>query len=120
MSHNSLHFHRFASHLCRVRTAMALGNVSRRFSSSFPDRPIEKVADGHPSAARFSVLSYNILSDTLLGQHSELYETCDAENLSWQRRGPHIVEEIISHEPDVSKKEVDMLQGFNLHTVVSK
>lgn len=51
----------------------------------------------------FSVLSYNILSQRLLEQHSYLYDHQyqDKEQLLWNRRFFNLVGEILYNKPDI-------------------
>lgn len=49
----------------------------------------------------FSVLSYNILSQRLLEQHSYLYPSQDQQQLQWNQRFYNLVGEILYNKPDI-------------------
>ena len=50
----------------------------------------------------FSVLSYNILSDELLWQTTQLYTDCPGWTLQWEYRKDNLIREIESYNADVS------------------
>lgn len=50
---------------------------------------------------RFTLVSYNILSQTLLNDHSYLYTSCNPKDLEWPKRGHRIVSELISNKADI-------------------
>ncbi|KAI9327777.1 Endonuclease/exonuclease/phosphatase [Obelidium mucronatum] len=49
----------------------------------------------------FSVMSYNVLSDTLLNRHPHLYKNTDDKYLDWDYRSRLIIKEIMYLLPDV-------------------
>lgn len=80
---------------------------------------------------KFSVVTYNILSQTLLNQHSYLYMRCNPQDVRWPTRGPRIVSKIIAHQADIiCLQEVDCkeleellqpkLKKFNYECVYKK
>lgn len=50
---------------------------------------------------RFTLVSYNILSQSLLNDHLYLYTGCNSKDLEWPRRGHRIVSELISNQADI-------------------
>lgn len=50
---------------------------------------------------RFTLVSYNILSQSLLHEHSFLYTDCDPKDLEWPRRGHRIVSELLDNQADI-------------------
>lgn len=54
-----------------------------------------------PYAFRFSITSYNILSQNLLENHSELYEHCHPSDLKWPERGLRIRDELLRSDSDI-------------------
>ena len=53
-------------------------------------------------SVKFSVMSYNILSDNLMKAHPELYVKCDKADLVWNTRWEGIKQQIRQHDwPDV-------------------
>lgn len=50
---------------------------------------------------RFTLVSYNILSQTLLNEHRYLYSNCNPVDLEWPRRGNRIVTELIQNRADI-------------------
>lgn len=50
---------------------------------------------------RFTLVSYNILSQSLLNEHSFLYTDCDPKDLEWPRRGHKIVNELLDNRADI-------------------
>lgn len=50
---------------------------------------------------RFTLVSYNILSQTLLNDHSYLYTSCNPKDLEWPRRGHRIISELVSNKADI-------------------
>lgn len=50
---------------------------------------------------RFTIVSYNILSQTLLNNHDVLYTECDYKDLEWPNRGHRIVNELLHNQADV-------------------
>lgn len=52
-------------------------------------------------AFRFKLVSYNVLSQTLLCQHDHLYKLCQSINLSWPDRGYRILKKILSCKADI-------------------
>lgn len=50
---------------------------------------------------RFTLVSYNILSQTLLNDHRYLYSNCNPVDLEWPRRGNRIVTELIQNRADI-------------------
>lgn len=51
--------------------------------------------------SRFTLVSYNILSQTLLNDHIYLYTNCNPRDLEWPRRGQRIVSELIRNRADI-------------------
>lgn len=57
---------------------------------------------------RFTLISYNTLSQTLLRDHQYLYAKCDPKDLEWPRRGHRIISEILNNQADIiCLQEVD-------------
>lgn len=50
---------------------------------------------------RFSLVSYNILSQTLLHDHGYLYTSCNPKDLEWPRRGHRILSALIRKHADI-------------------
>lgn len=50
---------------------------------------------------RFTLVSYNILSQTLLNEHSYLYTSCNPKDLEWPKRGHRIVSELLDNQADI-------------------
>ncbi|CAB4062034.1 ANGEL [Lepeophtheirus salmonis] len=63
----------------------------------FPKKTTEMNGPGF----KFTVMSYNILSDSLMAFHTELYRGCKNDDLIWINRWPRILKEIRSISPDV-------------------
>lgn len=64
---------------------------------------------------RFTLVSYNILSHSLLNDHSYLYNSCNPRDLEWPRRGHRIVKELINDRADIiclQEVESDHLQSL--------
>lgn len=58
----------------------------------------------------FNLVSYNILSQTLLNDHSHLYSNCNPKDLEWPKRGMKILTELIKGRADIiCLQEVDAL-----------
>lgn len=51
--------------------------------------------------SRFSLVSYNILSQTLLHDHGYLYTSCNPKDLEWPRRGHRILSELLRKQADI-------------------
>lgn len=50
---------------------------------------------------KFKLVSYNILSQTLLNEHNFLYSNCNPRDLEWPRRGHRIVNELLDDKADI-------------------
>lgn len=50
---------------------------------------------------RFTLVSYNILSQTLLNDHHYLYSNCNPKDLEWPKRGHRIVSELLENQADI-------------------
>lgn len=50
---------------------------------------------------RFSLVSYNILSQTVLNGHLHLYTSCNPHDLEWPKRGHRIVSELLHDAADI-------------------
>lgn len=50
---------------------------------------------------RFTLVSYNILSQSLLTDHNYLYTSCNPKDLEWPRRGHRIVSELLHNQADI-------------------
>lgn len=50
---------------------------------------------------RFTVVCYNILSQTLLHDHNFLYTDCNPRDLEWPRRGHRIISELLANRADI-------------------
>lgn len=50
---------------------------------------------------RFTVVSYNILSQSLLHNHNYLYNKCDPKDLEWPTRGHRILNELLGNRADI-------------------
>lgn len=50
---------------------------------------------------RFTLVSYNILSHSLLHDHGHLYTKCNPKDLEWPRRGHRIVSELLDNKADI-------------------
>ncbi|GFN84239.1 protein angel homolog 2 [Plakobranchus ocellatus] len=61
---------------------------------------LKQVPAGSPGM-ELSLMSYNILAQDLLDAHSDLYSQCRSSDLQWFRRGAAILQQIISHNPDI-------------------
>ncbi|KAJ3218101.1 Protein angel 2 [Dinochytrium kinnereticum] len=58
----------------------------------------------------FTVLSYNVLADSLVKKNPGLYTFCEADHLAWASRGPRLIQEILKNEADfVCLQEVDQV-----------
>ena len=54
-----------------------------------------------PNAFKFSIMSYNILSQNLLENHRYLYEHCQESDLQWPERGHRIRDELLRSDSDI-------------------
>uniref|UniRef100_A0A6G1SJV1 Protein angel 2 n=1 Tax=Aceria tosichella TaxID=561515 RepID=A0A6G1SJV1_9ACAR len=64
---------------------------------------------------RFTLVSYNILSQSLLNDHNYLYNNCNPHDLEWPRRGHRILKELINNRADIiclQEVESDHLQSL--------
>lgn len=50
---------------------------------------------------KFTLVSYNILSQTILNDHGYLYTSCNPRDLEWPRRGHRIVSELLKNQADI-------------------
>lgn len=50
---------------------------------------------------RFKLVSYNILSQTLLNDHKHLYRRCNPKDLEWPQRGQRIISELLYKRADI-------------------
>lgn len=50
---------------------------------------------------RFTLVSYNILSHSLLHDHGHLYVNCSPKDLEWPKRGHKIVSELLNNKADI-------------------
>ena len=50
---------------------------------------------------RFSLMTYNILAQNLLEEHSSLYQHCQSSALSWPQRGHRILRELLASDCDI-------------------
>lgn len=50
---------------------------------------------------RFTLVSYNILSQALLNDHHYLYSACNPSDLEWPRRGHNIIKELLNNQADI-------------------
>lgn len=50
---------------------------------------------------RFTLVSYNILSQTLLNDHGYLYTSCNPKDLEWPKRGHRILSELLHKQADI-------------------
>ena len=65
---------------------------------------------------KFTLVSYNILSQTLLYEHSFLYSSCNQKDLEWPRRGQRIVSELLNNRADIiCLQEVELEHLQNLY-----
>jgi mRNA deadenylase 3'-5' endonuclease subunit Ccr4 len=55
-----------------------------------------------PGDFTFSLVTYNMLSDSLLYENINLYEGYDEEHLSWGYRKEKLLAELLSYEAEVS------------------
>lgn len=89
-----------------------MGRV-RRAESGAPDRHLAprswvRATDSDPSSVGFTMMSYNILSDSLLFQNFYLYSGCNSTILKWQYRFDLLCTEISVHDPSIlCVQEVD-------------
>ena len=61
-----------------------------------------------PNDFTFSLVTYNILSDSLLYENMYLYEDCDQEHLGWGYRKEKLLAELLSYEAEIlCLQEVD-------------
>jgi hypothetical protein len=56
----------------------------------------------YPTGLDFSFMSYNVLAQSLLEQHSDMYHHCKPEFLTWEYRRSKLIEEFKYYRPDVS------------------
>lgn len=57
--------------------------------------------DYYPNNVEFSVMTYNILSQNLLENHSSLYRHCNESSIKWPERGLRIVRELQESNADI-------------------
>lgn len=50
---------------------------------------------------RFTIVTYNILSQSLLNRYRHLYSRCDSSNLEWPGRGQRILRELLGDRADI-------------------
>ncbi|XP_064622966.1 protein angel homolog 2-like isoform X2 [Lineus longissimus] len=55
----------------------------------------------HPKGLDFSVMSYNVLAQSLLEEHRDMYHHCEPSFLNWEYRRKELIEEIKFFHPDV-------------------
>lgn len=99
--------------LCQTRTYRRLHSPSiiskahqNRFASQADSNRTHKwvsstIKSATNAADSFTVMSYNILSQTHLQRHSSLYAECDASALNWPHRLSRISTEITQVAPDI-------------------
>jgi len=61
----------------------------------------DKLVSYPPNSLKFTVLSYNVLAQHLLEEHSYLYKNTDPEALEWERRSRRILREVKDSKADV-------------------
>ena len=49
----------------------------------------------------FSIMTYNILSQNLLEDHSSLYQHCQQSDLIWPKRGETLIKELLDSDTDI-------------------
>jgi len=54
-----------------------------------------------PNSLKFTVLSYNVLAQQLLEEHTYLYKHVDPDSLDWERRSHRILREVKDAKADV-------------------
>lgn len=57
-----------------------------------------------------SVVSYNVLSQTLLEKHQYLYNKHDSRSLKWKTRSQTLLEEFSQFDADVSLKKIPRIR----------
>lgn len=55
-----------------------------------------------PDDFSFSIVTYNVLSDSLLYENMYLYEECYHEDLSWEYRKEKLLSELLGYDAEVS------------------
>lgn len=61
-----------------------------------------RVSRNSRQPVEFKVMTYNILSQDLLENHSYLYSGSKSRSLDWRHRRRRLIAEIACHNPDVS------------------
>lgn len=66
--------------------------------------------------SRFTLISYNILSQTLLNEHHYLYANCNPKDLEWPSRGQRIISELLHNKADIiCLQEVESEHLYSLY-----
>ncbi|KAF2355572.1 Endonuclease/exonuclease/phosphatase [Trinorchestia longiramus] len=79
----------------------------RQYRRAVPPRLSSLHTPAQPSAATFRLMQWNVLAQAL-GTHADNFVMCPPEALNWDTRRFRILEEILSHQPDiVCLQEVD-------------
>lgn len=54
-----------------------------------------------PNETAFSIMSYNLLAQTNLDNHPELYRHCNPDHLEWEFRAKRLIKQMITHNCDI-------------------
>lgn len=83
---------------CKTICSLAKNDVSmRRKWQSLP-----KSEQCHPYEFAFSLVTYNVLSDSLLCENMYLYEDCNKDDLRWESRKVKLLAELLGYDAEVS------------------
>lgn len=55
----------------------------------------------HRKSVQFTIVSYNVLADSLLQSHPTLYDDCEEWVLHWEYRKKNLLKEILFYDADV-------------------
>eukprot|EP00892_Ulva_mutabilis_P011453 jgi/Ulvmu1/8680/UM047_0020.1 len=76
---------------------------------------------GARTGIEFTMMSYNILSDSLLYQNAYLYVGCDSRVLKWRYRFERLLAEIRHHEPAIlCVQEVDKSEWSRFESILKQ
>ncbi|CAG2177792.1 unnamed protein product, partial [Oppiella nova] len=84
----------------KCKQTLTIDEIRRKVSKF---RPFIKTNDSNSrtNGFKFSIMSYNILSQNLLNEHKYLYHHCEPTHIEWPRRGHLIVNELLESNADI-------------------
>lgn len=64
-------------------------------------KQLEKQKHNHHQSVQFTILSYNVLAQELLEEHTYLYKRVEPDALMWEKRACRILREVVDCDADV-------------------